>query len=272
MLVEHGADATVLAGGQSLMPMLSFRQARPSFLIDINRVEALDFVRDEGESLLLGATTRQRDVETNPVAAAAIPLLPELLGHVGHVTNRNRVTVGGSLAHADPAAELPTLVTALDGELMVEGPRGPRTIAAEDFFLAPHRTSMGFDEVLTAVRLPRLPAGTAVAVEQIARRHGDLAVVGVIAAIRLGPDGAIDLVRLAASGVGPVPVRLHAVETALTGVAPTTEAIDAVAEAVSAAVQPPDDIHAPASYRRDMACLLVKRAVGEALRRSEVSE
>lgn len=271
MLVEHGTDAKVLAGGQSLVPMLSFRQARPSFLVDINRVEELDFVRDAGESLLLGATARQRDVETSPVAAAAVPLLPELLGHVGHVTNRNRGTVGGSLAHADPAAELPTLVTALGGELLVEGPRGPRTIAAEDFFVGPHRTSMGFDEVLTAVRLPRLPAGTGMAVQQIARRHGDLAIVGVLAAVRLGPDGAIDLVRLAASGVGPVPVRLHAVEAALTGVAPTTEALDAAAEAVAAAVRPPDDIHAPASYRRDMACLLLKRAVGAALRRSEVS-
>jgi carbon-monoxide dehydrogenase medium subunit len=198
LLSQHGTDAKVLAGGQSLVPLMSFRLARPSVLVDLNRVGSLDYVRDEGTSLLVGAMARQRDVETSPLVAEAAPLLAEALRHVGHVTNRNRGTVGGSLAHADPAAELPTLVTGLGGELLVEGPAGPRSIAAENFFVGPFTTAMEYNEVLTAVRLPRLPAGTGVAVEQLARRHGDLAMVGVVAAVHLGPDGSVDLVRLAA--------------------------------------------------------------------------
>lgn len=271
LLSQHGTDAKVLAGGQSLVPLMSFRLARPSVLVDLNRIGSLDFVRDEGTSLLVGAMARQRDVETSPLVAEAAPLLAEALRHVGHVTNRNRGTVGGSLAHADPAAELPTLVTGLGGELLVEGPAGPRSIAAEDFFVGPFTTAMEYNEVLTAVRLLRLPAGTGVAVEQLARRHGDLAMVGVVAAVHLGPDGSVDLVRLAASGVGPVPVRLHAAEAVLVGANPTEEAIDEAAATVAAAVRPPDDIHAPGSYRRDMAGLLLKRAVKTAIQRSEAS-
>ncbi|MBW0088930.1 xanthine dehydrogenase family protein subunit M [Pseudonocardia sp. KRD-184] len=270
LLTEHGTDAKLLAGGQSLVPMMSFRLARPSVLVDINRVGSLDFVQDDdGAGLLIGAMTRQRDIETSPLVAATVPLLPQALRHVGHVTNRNRGTIGGSLAHADPAAELPALVTGLGGEVVVEGPAGPRTIAAEDFFVGPFATAMAYDEVLTAVRLPRLPAGTGFAVEQLARRHGDLAVVGLLAAVHLGPDGSIDMVRLAASGVGPTPIRLYAAEAALVGARPTADVIAAAADAV--AVEPPDDIHAPASYRRDMVRLLLQRAVTTAIQQSEAN-
>ncbi|MHA6793605.1 FAD binding domain-containing protein [Pseudonocardia bannensis] len=271
LLSEHGTDAKVLAGGQSLVPLMNFRLASPSILIDINRVNELAYVREDNGSLLIGAMTRQRDVETSPVVAAAVPLLPQALHHVGHVTNRNRGTVGGSVAHADPASELPALVTGLAGELTVEGPKGQRTIAAEDFFVGTFTTAMEYDEVLTAVRLPRLPAGTGVAVEELARRHGDFAIVAVMAAVHLAPDGSVDLVRLAASGVDSVPLRLHSAEAVLAGAQPTADAIAAAAATVAASVNPTGDVHAPASYRRDMAQLLVKRAVGAAIERIGVS-
>lgn len=271
LLVEHGSDAKVLAGGQSLVPLMNFRLARPSVLVDINRVAGLDRIEVDNGSLLIGAMARQRDVELSEVAATAVPLLPQALRHVGHVTIRNRGTVGGSLAHADPAAELPALVTALGGELLVEGPNGARAVSAEDYFVGTFTTATEHDEVLVGVRLPRLPTGTGFAVEELARRHGDFAIVGAMAAVHLAADGTIDLVRLAASGVDSVPVRLHAAEAVLTGAAPTAEAIDAAAATVATSIHPTDDVHAPASYRRDMAQLLVKRALGAAVERSGAS-
>ena len=270
LLTEHGIDAKVLAGGQSLIPLMNFRLARPSVLVDLNRVDELSSIRTDNGSLVIGAMTRQRDVERSPVAAAAVPLLPQALHHVGHVTNRNRGTVGGSIAHADPAAELPTLVTCLGGELTVEGPASTRTIAAADYFVATFTTVMDHDEILTEIRIPRLPEGTGVAVEELARRHGDFAIVAVMAAIHRDGQGRIDLVRLAASGVDSVPVRLHAAEAVLTGSLATKDAIAEAAATVAGAVDPMDDVHAPASYRRDMAAVLVRRAVEAANKRSEV--
>jgi carbon-monoxide dehydrogenase medium subunit len=268
LLTEHGSDAKVLAGGQSLVPLMSFRLARPSILIDINRIPGLDHIRVDNGHLLIGATARQRDVEMSDVATAAVPMLPQALQHVGHVANRNRGTVCGSLAHADPAAELPTLVTGLGGELVVEGPAGARTIAAEDYFVGTFTTAMEYDEVLTGVRIPRLPAGTGVAVEELARRHGDFAIVGAMAAVHLAADGSVDLVRLAASGVDSVPLRLHAAEAVLAGAQPTAEVIAEAAATVVENIHPTGDVHAPASYRRDMIQLLVKRALAAAVERS----
>lgn len=268
LLTEHGSDAKVLAGGQSLVPLMSFRLARPSVLIDINRIAGLDHIRVDNGHLLIGATARQRDVETSDVATAAVPMLPQALQHVGHVANRNRGTVCGSLAHADPAAELPALVTGLGGELVVEGPARTRTIAAEDYFVGTFTTAMEYDEVLTAVRIPRLPAGTGVAVEELSRRRGDFAIVGAMAAVHLAADGSVDLVRLAASGVHSVPLRLHAAEAVLAGARPTAELIAEAAATVVETIHPTGDVHAQASYRRDMIQLLVKRALGAAVERS----
>jgi carbon-monoxide dehydrogenase medium subunit len=268
LLTEHGTDAKVLAGGQSLIPLMNFRLARPSVLVDINRLDELDYIRAENGHLVIGAMARQRDVETSPVVAAAVPLLSEAMRYVGHVTTRNRGTVGGSLAHADPAAELPALAAGLGAELIIEGPDGERSIAAADFFVSTFTAAMDYDEVLTAVRWPRLPAGTGTAVEELSRRHGDFAIAAAFAAVHLASDGSIDLVRLAASGVDSVPVRLHAAEAILTGAQPTAEAIDAAAASVADSVRPSDDIHAPAAYRRDMAQVLVKRAVLKAIERS----
>jgi aerobic carbon-monoxide dehydrogenase medium subunit len=268
LLTEHGTDAKVLAGGQSLVPMLSFRLARPSTLIDLNRASGLDYVSEDNGHVVIGAMTRQRSLETDPTVRAAVPLLAEALHHVGHVTNRNRGTIGGSLAHADPAAELPTLVTGLGGELVVEGPGGSRTVAAEDFFLGSFVTAIDYNEIVTAVRLPRLPAGTGVAVEELARRHGDFALVAAMAAVHLDGDGRADFVRLALSGVDTVPVRLHESESLLQGSEPADGVIETAGAAVAGAVNPLDDVHASGSYRRDMAQVLLIRAVRKAVERA----
>lgn len=268
LLSEHGNEAKVLAGGQSLVPMLSFRLAQPTVLIDLNRASGLDYVREDNGHVVIGAMTRQRSLETDPMLREAVPLLAEALRHVGHITNRNRGTIGGSLAHADPAAELPTLVKGLGAELTIQGPGGSRAVAAEDFFLGSFVTAMDYDEILTAVRLPRLPSGTGVAVEELSRRHGDFAIVAAMAAVHLDADGRADLVRLALSGADSVPVRLHESESMLQGSEPVGDVIDAAAAAVAGAVNPLDDIHAPAAYRRDMAQLLFTRAVGKAVDRA----
>jgi carbon-monoxide dehydrogenase medium subunit len=265
LLSEYGEDAKVLAGGQSLIPMLSFRLARPTVLVDLNRAADLDYVRTDDGHLVIGAMTRQRRLETDPQVRSAVPLLAEAIRYVGHVTNRNRGTIGGSLAHADPAAELPAVVKALGASLEIEGPVGSRTIAAENFFAGTFETALAFDEILTAVRLPRLPTGTGVAVEELARRHGDFAIVAAMAAVHLDPDGRADLVRLALSGADSVPVRLHESESVLTGSAPTDALIEEAASAVAGAIHPMGDIHAPAQYRRDMARVLTVRAARKAV-------
>jgi carbon-monoxide dehydrogenase medium subunit len=257
---------------------MSFRLARPTVLVDLNFAKGLADVREDEGVLEVGAMVRQRHLERNQPASAAVPLLPMALSHVGHVTNRNRGTIGGSVAHADPAAELPTLVQALGGEMVVRGPSGTRTLPSHDFFQGTFTTAMAFDDVLVAVRLPRLPAGTGVDVQELARRRGDFAVVGALAAIHLDSEGRIDLVRLAVSGVAPVPARLHKSEEYLMG-APTRGAggdsvaledatVDAAVEATSTAIDPTDDIHASAAYRRDMTQVLVRRAIKTAVHRA----
>lgn len=265
LLSEHGEDAKVLAGGQSLIPMLSFRLSRPTVLVDLNRASNLAYVREEDGHLVIGAMTRQRDLETDPQVRAAVPLLAEAIRHVGHVTNRNRGTIGGSLAHADPAAELPAVARALGAELLVEGPAGRRAVAADDFFLGSLQTALAYDEILVAVRLPRLPADTGVAVEELCRRHGDFAIVAALAAIHLDPDGRSDVVRLALGGADSVPVRLHESESVLTGSVPTDALIEEAASAVAGAIHPTGDIHAPAQYRSSVARLLTARAVRRAV-------
>lgn len=271
LLGEFGEDAKVLAGGQSLVPLMSFRLARPTVLVDLNPVQGLDFVRAEDGHLVVGAMTRQRTVERHAGAHAAVPLLPLVLPHIGHATNRNRGTIGGSIAHADPAAELPTLAQTLAAEMVVLGPRGERTVPASEFFLGPLTPSLDYDEVLTSVRFPRLPDGTGAGVAELARRHGDFAVVSVLAAVHVGADGWIDHVRLGASGVASVPLRLHAAEAVLLGTSGDAAAIEAAAEAAVGEIDPVDDVHGPADYRRHVTRVMLGRAVRDAVRRAEGS-
>lgn len=258
-------DPKLLAGGQSLMPLLSMRLAQPASIIDLNRVADLAYIRRENGHLAVGAMTRQRTLELDPIAREAVPVLAEILGHVGHVTIRHRGTVGGSIAHADPAAELPAAAVALGATLIVAGPGGRRTIEARDFFTTYLTTALELDEILVEIRFPVPPSGTRYAFEELARRHGDFALGAVLALVRLDGSGHVEAATLAVAGANPVPLRVAAAEAALIGVEPTLATIAAAAAAVQAAVSPLSDVHAPADYRREIIGVLTRRALDRAI-------
>lgn len=261
-LAQHGDEAKLLAGGQSLVPMLNLRLARPSVIVDINPLKALDYLREADGRLHVGALRRQRTVER--WAGERLPLLAAALKHVGHVAIRNRGTVVGSVAHADPASELPALLLCLDGEVVARGPRGERVIPGAALYRAPLTTSLAADELVTEARftLPRPEAGWGFA--EVARRHGDFALVGAAALLWLDGGGRVAGVRLAFFGVGGTPARGAAAETALTGQTPTAERIRDAARAAAATLESEGDIHASARYRQDVAAVLAERVLGEA--------
>lgn len=264
LLSELGDEAKILAGGQSLMPLLNFRLARPTALIDINSVEGLSHVMGDNGYLGIGAIARQRQVEIDPEVRERIPLLSAALGHVGHVTIRNRGTFGGSLAHADPAAEIPVASLALDAQIKVDGRGGSRMVDSEDFFLGPFTTVLGPDEILTEVRIPWPSAGTSTAVVESARRHGDFGIVVVMASLHRDGAGRCDSVRLSIGGVEPLPLRLKEAENVLLGSELTADAIAEAAEVAFQAVEPMEDVHAPAAYRGQLTRVFVRRALTEA--------
>ncbi|MCE7003072.1 xanthine dehydrogenase family protein subunit M [Kibdelosporangium philippinense] len=260
--IEALADpnAKVLAGGQSLVPLLNMRLARPSLLVDIGGLNDLAYLRRDNGNLVIGAMTRHRAAETSPVVRQDLPLLAEALGHVGHVSIRNRGTIGGSLAHADPAAELPTVAVALDASVQAQGIHGTRDIAAGDFFLGPHQTALEPGELLVSVSFPVSAAG--ISVQELSFRGRDLALVVAVAAITV-EDRVCSQARIAVGGVGPTPIRATAVEQALVG---QTLSDSVIAEATAELrCDPPDSIHAPASYRREMASVLTRRAIRTAV-------
>ncbi len=249
-LAALGGDATVVAGGQSLLPLLNLRLARPSVLVDVNRVAALSGIRANG-GLHLGATTRQADALRSPQVAERAPLLGEALRHVGHPATRSRGTVGGSIAHADPAAELPAVLLALDGEAIVLSAGGERTIPASSLFLGPFTTALAEDELLTALRLPDPPTGARHGFVEIARRRGDFALAG--AAVVVAPGYA----RVALFGVAPAAFRATEAERALVQGAGAEEA----AHLAAVTARPSGDPHATASYRREAARVATLRAL-----------
>jgi len=265
LLARYGGDAKVLAGGQSLMPMLNFRLARPAALVDVNRIAALAYIREENGTVAFGAMTRQRAIEFSPVVAARLPLLREATRWVGHLPIRSRGTIGGSIAHADPSAEYPAVLTALGGEVVVQGPRGRRTVKAADLFETYLTTTLAAEELVVEVRLPAMPVGAGYAFEEFARRHGDFAIVG-IAAMVVGRAGErCALARLASAGAGPVPVRLRAAEEILERDGLGAAAIEAAAARAAELVQPDADVHASAEYRRHLTRVLTGRALRRAL-------
>lgn len=264
VLAASDGDANVLAGGQSLVPLLAMRLAQPTVLVDLGRLADLAYVRDDGGHIEIGAMTRTRDVETSPLVAAAAPLLPAALAHVGHVTIRNRGTLGGSTAHADPAAEAPAVLRALDAEMLLAGPRGTRTVAAAEFFQGFLVTAVEPDELLVAVRVPKQAPGTVVAVQEFARRHGDFALAAVFTALRFAADGTVAEARISTAGVGQVPIRADAAEGLLVGTTAGPDAVAAAAAAVAAATSPIDDIHAPVAYRRHLVAVLTRRCLAQA--------
>ncbi|MFC7340553.1 FAD binding domain-containing protein [Saccharopolyspora griseoalba] len=247
-LLAADEDAKPLAGGQSLLPMMNFRLARPGTLVDLGRLPELTEIRRDGEVLVLGAGVRQRAAETSELVARTCPLIGRALAHVGHHQIRSRGTIGGSLAHADPAAELCAASLALDAEIVARGPGGTRAIPAAELFLAPYQTCLAEDEVITETRWP-IRSGARSAVAEIARRSGDFAIAGAAVVVEL-TDGAVSRARLAGLGVSGAVQRLPAAERVLTGRAPDTAAIAETADAAADSIDPPEDVHADAGTRR----------------------
>jgi CO/xanthine dehydrogenase FAD-binding subunit len=267
LLARYGGEAKVLAGGQSLMPLLNFRLVRPAALIDLNRIAALAYIREVDGQVRFGAMTRQRAVEFSPVVRQRLPLLTEATRWVGHLPIRTRGTIGGSIAHADPAAEYPAVLTALDGEVVARSARGERTLRPRDLFQTYLTTTLESDEILTEVRLPAMPAGAGYAFEEFARRHGDFAIVGIAALIALEGRRVVRA-RLATAGAHPVPCRLRAAEEILERDGLNDEAIAAAAARAGELVEPDSDIHASADCRRHLTGVLTARALKRARARA----
>ncbi|GAA4495154.1 xanthine dehydrogenase family protein subunit M [Actinoallomurus oryzae] len=271
LLAEHSADVKVLAGGQSLLPLLNFRLARPEHLVDLGRIAALAELRRTRDELVVGAMVVQARAEASPAVAAHAPLLAAAFPNIAHPPIRNRGTVGGSLAHADPAAELPAVARALDAVFVAAGPRGRREIAARDFFRTHLTTDLEADELLVAVRFPRAAPRTGAAFEEVGRRRGDFALVGVAAQVTLD-DGLLADVRVCLTGVAPTPYRATEAEELLRGRPPEPAELARAADAVRDTVTPSDDLHATAGYRRDVAGTLLTRAISAACRRAVPEE
>jgi CO/xanthine dehydrogenase FAD-binding subunit len=267
LLQSHGDEAKVLAGGQSLVPLMNFRLAQPRNLIDLNRVEGLDQIKLNDQTLSLGAMVRQRDVERSPAIAERLPILREAIEQVAHPAIRNRGTVGGSLVHADPSAELPLIAVALDATFHLRSARTSRSVAAKDFYQGYLLTDIAPDELLVGIDFRLPPASSGWCCTEIARRHGDFAIVAVAALLGCGQDRRIDFARIALGGVGPAPLRMIAAESALLSERLSDEPFRAAGELAMQAVDPPADIHASSSYRRHLTGVLVRRALRTAASR-----
>ena len=264
-LRRYGDEAKVLAGGQSLIPMLALRLARPSVLVDINGCTDLDGLTESGATLTVGALVRQCGLER--WARARSPLFAEALRWVAHAPIRNRGTVVGSLVHADPASELPALLLCLDGSVLARRKGGERVIPADKVYLAPLTTSLESDELATAARFTLPPAGAGWGFAEVARRHGDFALVGCAAVLALDSTGVVSHARLGFFGVGGTPVRGAPGEAALTGQQPTAARVAEAAKAAAAALSPDGDLHASAGYRKTVAATLAERVLTAALGR-----
>ena len=269
LLQQHEGEAKILAGGQSLMPLLNMRLARPSALIDLNRVDGLDYIREDDGWIAIGALTRQRAIERSELIKARQPLLHTATRFIAHPQIRNRGTIGGSLAHADPAAEYPAVALALDAELVAAGPNGARTIHAADFFVTYLTTALEPSDILTEVRLPVLPGRTGWSFTEVSRRHGDFALAGVAATLTLDDDNRCSAARIALFGVGSKPMRAQAAEELLIGEQPGEQLVAEAALRASEQIEAPlSDVHASAEYRRHLARVLTRRALAEAVARA----
>ena len=260
LLAEHADEASVLAGGQSLIPLLALRLARPAVLIDINGIDELSGVSATNGWVTIGAMTRDYVAEESETLADTVPLLAAALPLIGHEAIRNRGTIGGSLAHADPAAELPAVARALDAELVVRGPSGDRVVPAAEWFGGYLTTSRRPDELLVEARFPAAERGTGTSFQEVARRHGDFAIVGLAASLTLS-EGAISDARLAFAGMSDVPVRAVGAEDLLVGEAPSAELFDEAGRRATDGVDPPADLHGSSDYRKKVAAALVRRGL-----------
>ena len=265
---EHGDEANFLAGGQSLVPTMNFRLAQPAVLIDINPLSELSSVkRENGKTMRIGALTRYRLLERDPLVAETMPLMHEALPHIAHPQIRNRGTLGGNLAHADPASEMPAIVIALGGRLRAQSVNGERWIEARDFFIAPLTTALQTDEMLVEIELPTRAQGSGSCFMEIARRRGDFAMAGIAVTLNLGKGGLCTGLRIALCGAGETPVDASDAASGLIGQAVDEAAIEATSAAVQASIDPPRNMQASPEFQRHLVGVLVKRALRTALER-----
>lgn len=268
LIEELGDGGRILAGGQSLLPLMNYRLARPETLIDINSVQELDYIRVDDGDLTIGACARQSVLEQSREAAELTPLLVEAAGYVAHPSVRNRGTVAGSVAYADPASELPAAVLAMDGEMVVTGSNGQRAVSAADFFRGPYTNACTPEELLIGIRLTQWPAGTGHAFLEFQRKHGSYALMG--AAILVQVDGEkIERAAIALCGVAETPVRAREAENLLLGNVPTTGVFEEAAEKAVADLQPLPDVKGSAEYRRKLARVYVRRGLDLAIKRAK---
>ncbi|HZP75997.1 MAG TPA: xanthine dehydrogenase family protein subunit M [Pseudolabrys sp.] len=266
-LAQAGSDAKIIAGGQSLVPMLNFRLLKPTLLVDINAISGLSFIDEDDDAIRIGALTRHRMLETSPVIARQLSVITEAMGHVAHLAIRNRGTIGGSLSHADPAAELPMLALLLDAELTIASPRGRRSVAARDFFLGALTVDLHEDELVTEIKFPKLPPSTGWGFAEVARRGGDFALAAVAVALTL-EAGAISAVRIGMMGIGETPQRAHEAEALLLGRRLDVASLAEVGDVVRTSVTPNTDVHASSDYRRHLVAVLAERTLREAWERA----
>ncbi len=271
-LAEYGYDAKPLAGGQSLIPTMNFRLAQPAVLVDLNNVSELFYIRPDGNGnggLRLGAMTRQSQVERDPLVAERAPLLHDAMPRVGFWQTRNRGTIGGSLAHADPASELAAVSVALNGRFRLRSQAGERWVPAAEFFLGPFFTALDVGELLVEIELPPMPPHSGWCFQDVTRRRHDFAMVGVAAVVTMDGKDQCQQAKLVLFGVGDGPVEARQATEVLQGQTPTPELIRAAAEtAATADIDPTNDIHASAEYRRQLAKVLSRRALEQAFERA----
>lgn len=266
---EHGDEARFLAGGQSLVPTLNFRLTQPALLIDINPLAECAGVRSGSQDRVrIGALTRYRDLERDPATARRLPLIGEALPHIAHQQIRNRGTIGGNLAHADPASEMPAIVLALAGKIRAQSQRGERWIAASDFFAGALSTALAPDEMLVEVELPAAAPGSGACFMEVARRRGDFALIGVACTVRLDDDGRCEEARIGLCNAGDTPIFAADASRSLAGQRIGAAEIDAAADLVQGAIDPGGNVHASKEFQRHLASVLTKRALTEANERA----
>jgi carbon-monoxide dehydrogenase medium subunit len=265
--LSDDADATILAGGQSLIPMMNTRLATPDTLVDISHLEDLEYVEETDDGIEIGALARQADARDDPLVQEHCPLVSEALGHVGHEPIRHEGTMGGNIAHGDPSSELPAVALVLDASIVARGPDGEREIPAEEFFLGYMTTALGQDELVTAIRVPSM-GDVGYAFEEVAPREGDYATAGVAATLSVS-DGTCESVRLAYCALEDRPARSAAAEEAVTGEPATEETFAAAGEAARGDFDPTGDVHASPGYLKNLARELTGRALERAAQRAE---
>lgn len=269
LLRKYGIEAKILAGGQSLVPLMNFRLAQPQYLIDINKVKELSYIKRKNGMVQIGALTRHRELEKSDLIKSKCPLLSEAASFIGYAQIRNRGTIGGSLAHADPASELPTAALCLGAKVKAAGPNGERTIEAADFFQTYLTTSLEAEEIITEVQMPEIKPGTGWAFLEISRRQGDFAIVGVGATLSLDDKKRCKDAKIAICGVSATPIRADEACALLKGEIIDDSKIEEAAKRAAEPLEPDSDIHASSEYRKDMARVFTARALKLALSRAK---